>query len=409
MSILSVAYRDLAQALYIGRDEQVIQQVKFAINSKYDLYTLDHVPDEAVSVQLVLLEFAGDIDLGLAQINDLLVRAKGTQIFVVLLEKNADFMLRASHLGVRGFIDAAQDIEHILSVMHMQERRREGKSGYVSAFFSLKGGVGKTALATNIAADIDRLTPNHCVLLDLNVPLGDSSLYLDMDETRMYTVTDFIHNLTRFDENLIYRSLNQHASGLFVLPLPSDIAELDTLNGQMIKSILQVLRKFFDHIVIDCASNFSDVMLACLDESDHIVMITESSLSSLRATNKALQVARRLGYNDETIKLIVNRHQNNSDEYVDQVIDAFKIAQVFYVENDFLLFNESLKNAILINDFSRDSHVNEQLNAIAKALHLNQGQETKNDLGLKKTQSKPKKSSLLEPLMRRIQQRFNKV
>jgi pilus assembly protein CpaE len=409
MSILSVAYKDLAQALYIGRDEQLIQQVKFAINSKYDLYTLDHVPDEAVSVQLVLLEFAGDIDLGLAQINDLLVRAKGIQIFVVLLEKNADFMLRASHLGVRGFIDAEQDIEHILSVMHMQERRREGKSGYVTSFFSLKGGVGKTALATNIAADIDRLTPNHCVLLDLNVPLGDSSLYLDMDETRMYTVTDFIHNLTRFDENLIYRSLNQHASGLFVLPLPSDIAELDTLNGQMIKSILQVLRKFFDHIVIDCASNFSDVMLACLDESDHIVMITESSLSSLRATNKALQVARRLGYNDETIKLIVNRHQNSSDEYVDQVIDAFKVAQVFYVENDFLLFNESLKNAILINDFSKDSHVNEQLNVIAKALHLNQGQETENDSVFKKNQSKYKKSSLLESIMRRIQQRFNKV
>jgi pilus assembly protein CpaE len=234
-------------------------------------------------------------------------------------------------------------------------------------------------------------------------------LYLDMDETRMYTVTDFIHNLTRFDENLIYQSLNQHSSGLFVLPLPNDIAELDVINGQMIKSILEVLRKFFDHIVIDCASNFSDAMLACLDESDHIVLVTESSLSSLRATNKALQIARRLGYSDETIKLIVNRHQAKSDDYVDQVISAFKIAQVFYVNNDFLLFNESLKNAVLIADFSKESRVNAQLNLIANALHLNQGQDDSQLKELSKPQKKSSKPSLLTPLINRIQQRLNKV
>ncbi|UQB43067.1 AAA family ATPase [Thiomicrospira microaerophila] len=372
MSMLSVGYKNLSQALYIGKAQIIINQIKFAISSKYELYVADAVPEELTEVDLVMLEYNGDDEAALANIHQLLTVAKGVDLFVVLVKKDADFMLAASHLGVRGFVDAEKDIEHLLSVIHMQDRRRDGKTGMISCFFSLKGGVGRTALATNIASNIDAMASNHAVLLDLNVPLGDTSLYLDMDENRMYTVTDFIHNFTRFDDKLIYKSLNQHPSGLYVLPLPAEIAELDSLNGHMIKNILEVLRKYFDHIVIDCADNFSDVILSCLDQADNIVLVSETSLSSLRATNKGLQVIRRLGYNEAAIKLIMNRYHAGSDTYLNQIIEALQVPTVFYVNNDFMLFNESLKNAVLINAFSKESVVNQQLVRIAQDLHLDE-------------------------------------
>jgi pilus assembly protein CpaE len=252
----------------------------------------------------------------------------------------------------------------------MQERRRKGKNGNVSSFFSLKGGVGCTALASNIAAQISAMTENRTVLVDLNMPLGDTALYLNMESDRLYTITDFIYNLNRFDENLIYKSLSQHdASGLYLLPLPSDIGELDNLNSDMIKTIIQSLRKYFDHVIIDCSSDLSDVTLSCLDESDNIVLVTEPSLSSIRAINAVIRLTQRLGYIKDSLKLIINRDASNQDEMMEEVIESLEVDRIARVSNDYIGFNESLKQGILLKEFNPESKVNRQLNCIANMLH----------------------------------------
>jgi len=256
-----------------------------------------------------------------------------------------------------------------LSILHMQDRRRQGKNGNVSSLFSLKGGVGCTALATNIASHLTEMTEGRTVLVDLNMPLGDVPLYLNMEGERLYSITDFVYNLNRFDENLIYKSLSQHESGLYVLSLPSEVSELDGLNGDIIKTIIESLRRYYDHVIIDCASDLSDMTLSCLDESDNIVLVSEPSLSSLRAVNSVVQLTQKLGYIKESVKLIVNRSTSQDDEMLDEVIDAIDVDTVVRVVNQYTDFNESLKEGILLKDYRPESIVNRQLNNIANMLH----------------------------------------
>lgn len=360
----------LKRALYFGGDEDLKEAVRVAIMSKYSLESMHEVPHIwPDDIDLVLIEFNQNGDAVLDQVNQMLTLAKGVSIYVLLKHKDADFIIEANHQGVQGFIECPNEVFKTLSILHMQDRRRQGKNGNVSSFFSLKGGVGRTALATNIASHLTEFTEGRTVLVDLNMPLGDTALYLNMEGQRLYSLTDFIYNLNRFDENLIYKSLSRHESGLYLLSLPTEVSELDNLNGELIKTIIQSLRRYYDHVVIDCASDLSDLTLSCLDESDNIVLVAEPSLSSLRAVNTAIQITQKLGYLRESLKLVVNRSTSHDDEMLDEVIDAFKVDTVARVANDYLGFNNSLKEGLLLKQFKPQSVVNQQLNNIANMLH----------------------------------------
>ncbi|MDX1796942.1 MAG: hypothetical protein R3219_09465, partial [Hydrogenovibrio sp.] len=112
-----------------------------------------------------------------------------------------------------------------------------------------------------------------------------------------------------------------------------------------------------------------DVTLSCLDESDNIVLVAEPSLSSLRAVNAVVRLTQRLGYLKDSLKLIINRHHSNGDELMEEVIEAMEVDKVARVNNDFINFNESLKEGRLLKDFKPEAHVNSQLNLIAHMLH----------------------------------------
>lgn len=360
----------LKHALYFGQDADLFDAVKLSVQSKYLVEKLSEVPhiwpEEA---ELALIEYDGESDAVLKQINDMLTLAKGTAVYILLKKKDADFIIRANHQGVQGFIECPAQVFNILSILHMQDRRRLGKNGNVSSFFSLKGGVGCTALSTNIASHISDMSQGKTVLVDLNMPLGDTSLYLNMESQRLYTLTDFVYNLNRFDEDLIYKSLSCHESGLYLLPLPTDMNELDHLSGDVIKTIIQTLRRYFDHVVIDCASDLSDMTLSSLDESDNIVLISEPSLSSFRAVNTALKLFQSLGYLRESIKLVINRSNCQKDELINDVIESLEVDTVAHVSNDYVALTESLKEGCLLKNSQKNSMVNQQLLNLANLLH----------------------------------------
>ena len=372
---LSTNSMALKNALYFGSDDDLKEAVRVSIMTKYSTEGMDEIPHIwPEDVSLVLLEYQGNSENVLAQITQILTLAKGVPIYVLLKDKCADFIIEASHQGVQGFIECPNEVFHILSILHMQDRRRQGKNGNVSSLFSLKGGVGCTALATNIASHLNDMTEGRTVLVDLNMPLGDTALYLNMEGQRLYTLTDFVYNLNRFDENLIYKSLSRHESGLYVLSLPTEVSELEGINGDIIKTIIESLRRYYDHVLIDCASDLSDMTLSCLDESDNIVLVTEPSLSSLRAVNSVIQLTQKLGYIRESVKLIVNRSTSHEDEMLDDVIEALDVDTIIRVANEYASFNNSLREGVPLKDFNPECVVNRQLHNVANMLHTGSSQ-----------------------------------
>ncbi len=358
------------RALFIGTDPALYEELATALGAAY-LVTMEPHPPSLwpEDIQLVLIEATDEGSVALEYLNRALAISGGVAPFMLLREKNADFILKATRLGAQGFIEVPTDIPNVLSLVHMEERRRRGQGGIVSTFFSLKGGVGTTTLAVNAAHHLNTMTAGRTVVVDLNLPLGDVAFFLNVHHERTYSISDFIHNLERFDERLIYDSLTRHSSGLYLLGLPKHFEDLDNLTPSAVRAALNTLRLYFDHVVIDGASDLNPVMLTCLDDSDNIVLVAEPSLASLRAAQAVYDLSQRLGYPERKLKLVLNRHTAVGEEAIEVVLEKMELPVSARIQNSYLTFLEAMNEGLLLHEHQPDCSADQQISAVAHMLH----------------------------------------
>ncbi|MEN8141791.1 MAG: AAA family ATPase [Thermodesulfobacteriota bacterium] len=366
------------RALYLGDDGKMFQSISQALTLLYDLQREDlrasHRPP--LTPDLVLIKATGpDALAAIAMIPAVRDGVGAAPIFVLIDSRDGDLLLAASKQGVQGFIEMPGDLANILAIIHKEQQRSEGSfAGRVASFFSLKGGVGTTTLAVNVAEQLAIHTGGSAILLDLNMPLGDSSLYINHEGKESYSLNDFILNINRFDDKLMEDAIARHDSGLRYLGLPQNLEELESITDVNIKMVITVLRRYYNYVIVDCASDLSPATLACLDDSQAIMLVGEPSLSSMRAVRIAYDTCRQLGYPAERLQLILNRVRSQGDEIVGELLAALQIPVAAQVENNYLTFLEALQQGQLLHDFAPRSVANQQIKDIA-ALLLPEGAE----------------------------------
>lgn len=360
------------KALYIGADGDVFTKTAKALTLLYDLNREDirasHRPP--VSPDLVLIEAIGvDAPEAVELIPAVRDSVGNVPIFLLIDKRDGDILFRAMKWGVQGFIEMPEDLANILSIIHKEEQRNKGSfAGQITSFFSLKGGVGTTTLAVNVAEQLAFYTGGSTILLDLNMPLGDSALYINQESREYYSINDFILNINRLDDDLMKNAIACHSSGLHYLGLPTNLEELESITDVNIKMVLTVLRRYYNYVIVDCASDLSPVTLACLDDSTTIMLVAEPSLSSMRAVRVAFDTCRQLGYPAERLKLILNRTTPQGDEIINELLDALQIPVASRIENNYLTFAAALQEGSLLQEFAPKSQANQQIKDIASML-----------------------------------------
>lgn len=360
-------------ALYIGHQSSLFAEVQKAIALVFDVLHEEvlpsHVPEPTAVIFLEAM--AGLTEQALALIPKAKEVASHAALFVCIDQRDSDFLLAANRLGADGFIEVPDDIEHLLSLIHQSNKHQNHKySGEITSFFSLKGGVGRTTLAVNVAHHLTMLTGGKTVLVDLNMPLGDCALYLNSDDNQGYSINDFILNLARLDEKIIYDSLPRHTSGIYSLGLPSKMEELEHITDTTLKPVFATLRRYFDQVIIDCACDLGPVSLACLDASDNIMLISEPSLSAMRALKISYDTCQRLGYSQKCLRLILNRDTSLGDEITNELIEALDLPFAGTVDNNYLAFLHALQEEKLLHEHSPGCTADRQIKAIAEMIFL---------------------------------------
>jgi pilus assembly protein CpaE len=83
------------------------------------------------------------------------------------------------------------------------------------------------------------------------------------------------------------------------------MAELITPAG--VKRVLEALRRNHDLVIVDCTSWFNDTTLAILDAADVILTMLSLEITSIKNMRLFLEVAEQLGYDQDKVKLVLNR------------------------------------------------------------------------------------------------------
>jgi len=186
----------------------------------------------------------------------------------------------------------------------------KGPTGVVVAVFSTKGGTGKTFLACNLAAALAERSGSQVGLLDLDHDLGDVFAYFDAEPSR--TLQELLTLDDGADAEAVAQLGTPLAKGITGFGSRPD-PRAEPIPGAAIARMLGKLKDAFKFSVVDATSEYSDHVLAALDLSDAICLVTGLDAIGVRHMSIAIQTLQNLGVGRERLHFVVNRADSKVD------------------------------------------------------------------------------------------------
>jgi pilus assembly protein CpaE len=180
-----------------------------------------------------------------------------------------------------------------------------GARAMTLAVFNPKGGVGKTTVATNLAAALQVRRAKTVLLVDADTVTGHVTTSLAIEDVR--TVVD---SWTDEAEGGIPETLTEiaspHVSGMRVVALTDSPLHTDVLDPGRLAAAIVAARSSCDVIVVDLHPSYSTINQAIFDEADRILVPVTPDVPAIRAAVQLREVAGRLGCR-ERLAMVVNR------------------------------------------------------------------------------------------------------
>lgn len=261
------------------------------------------------------------------------IKKKSPYIQVVILSVQSDpsYMRKAMLAGARDFltkppmIDELTDAVRRAGVLAQDERRKidqalaaiptdgskaaggaAGSMGKVIVVYSPKGGTGRTTIATNLSIALQN-EDSKVALIDANLQFGDVAVFLN--EQGKNTILDLAPHVDELDPEFVQGVMvNHRTSGVDILAAPPRPEMADKITGEQFSKLINYLRKMYAYLVVDTASQLTEVVQAALDTADVILLITTQDIPSIKNCNLFLSLADASGIRRERIQFVMNRY-----------------------------------------------------------------------------------------------------
>lgn len=158
--------------------------------------------------------------------------------------------------------------------------KQEKPPGKVIAVMGTRGGVGATSLTINLAGIIADLSKKHVALIDIDPQEGSVALALDIEPSR--GLRDALEKPDRIDSLFIERVMTKPLKNLSVLSAEESLQERLNIHDHSADALLKELRAKFDVVILDVPRHLNIFGRACLKQAEHVVVVTDLTLLSLR-------------------------------------------------------------------------------------------------------------------------------
>ncbi len=280
------------------------------------------------------------------------------QIVITSTDYSTDNIVKAMRLGAKEFLPKPlikDDLKRVLTLLQKIEPEEESASKII-AVYSNKGGIGKTTVAVNLAAEIARTTGDKTALVDLNLQLGDVSTFLNLNPT--FDVSYVINNLMDKKEDALIKAFEQYKStNLYVLSDPNYIEQSECITPQKIEKLFSALKKVFPFIVVDLSSNIDENSLKILDISDLILFTTIVNIPAIRNAQRCLNLFKSRRYPQDKVKVVLNRYMENDEIKLEDIETTLGEKVYWKIPNNYFSIMEAINKGVTVSEVSTNSNI----------------------------------------------------
>ena len=259
---------------------------------------------------------------GIWATQEISVKYPQTGIIIISVQDEPEYMRRAMSAGARDYLVKPFDSDELFRTIETVAERERLKWGNLPAdalphagteglgklfsIFSPKGGVGKSVITANLAVEVRRKTHRRVLIVDLDLQFGDISLLLNVaPKSTIAHIAELAPN--PMDAEFVEAHISDSASGVRVLAAPLKPEYAEVVTPQIVKQVLEVVKRQYDYIFVDTIPSFAGEVLEALDLSDGIFMIVAPDFLALKNVTLGLAVMDTLNYPHDRIHLILNR------------------------------------------------------------------------------------------------------
>ena len=319
--------------------------LEYAKNAKDALATISARGAEIIIMDLRLPDASGFEILERLRRDE---RYSHIPLIVITVDNDLQMKLKAFELGADDYLVKPFQPEELVARLRIlgqrgkalqmvQEMKKETvEVNTTVAVHSLRGGVGCSTIAVNLALAYRQLWERQTLLIDAVLTAGQVAMMLDA--TPGMTWEQYV--------GLPYESINREdvdqlasehrKTGLCYVASPRSPLAADAFGDNFWRMVLAHFKEHYEFMVIDLPHDFSDMAIQLLNVANSVLLVLAPEIGSLRAATSALEIYDKLGYSPNKIKLVLNRT-------IPGGIQQAKLEKVLERPFDFVLPHDSIE------------------------------------------------------------------
>ena len=192
--------------------------------------------------------------------------------------------------------------------------------------------------------------------------------YLNIEQK--FNIDYILKNIENSDNNLFLSLLNNYQNtNLYVFSMQDEINLKTKINIQTINKILNALKNLFSYIIIDLTSVIDERTVSILNTMDLILLIGLENLASIRNLQKCRELFDNMGYNKDKVKLIINRHIENSEITIKDIEKTTSKEVFFKIPNNYLTLIDATNRGQALGEVNPQSNIAKAFKNLANEIY----------------------------------------
>jgi pilus assembly protein CpaE len=319
---------------------------------------------------LIIIEAATDPRQLLAEL-DSLAEHCDENIRVVVIGHHNDIRLYRELMrrGVSEYLVAPiEPLQMVRAISGLFADPESPFTGKTLAVTGVKGGVGASSIAHNLAWSLAERFKVNSTLIDLDLNFGTTGL--DFNEDAAATIADALMSPDRFDDNVMSRLITKATDRLSLFTAPATLDRTYNLEPETYQKVLDQVRTSVPYIVLDMPHIWTDWFKTTIIGADEVVIVAGPDLASLRNGKNLVDFLKAARPNDQPPRLVLNmvglpkRPEIPPKDFG----QAIGLEPTLILPFDAQLFGTAANNGQMIFDVGPESKVAQSIDQLAGIL-----------------------------------------